>query len=455
MPRDYPRHYVGTASHMGDESRTPPDLPVLVVGAGMAGLTAAAALTRSGVPVRVLEASDGPGGRLRTDRHPDGYLLDRGFQVVLEAYPALRRQVDVEALQPGRFGRGTVIWDGKRRHTIADPLSNPQALLSTLLGPSMSVRDKLKLARVALRARLASWDSVTGATLAPNASGSALQFLAKEGFSERFIESFAKPFWGGITLDRSLGGNAGALLFTMKMFLEGSAMLPAHGMQALPELLLANLPPSAVQLNSPVEKVEIVDGRATGVWQSGQLIPGRAVVVATDPAAARALTGIEKIPGRGLGCVTVYLAGERDPGIGKLLLLNAEAETGVNHVAPLAAVAPAYAPAGKHLLAAVILDHPNHADMADEGLALMARVDVARMLGQTIEDWKPLSTVRTPFAQFAQPPGFASTLPVNRTSTIGLYLAGEYTHDSSVNGAMLSGETAAKVIGLDVRLPRS
>jgi len=421
----------------------------------MAGLTTASLLTRAGVPVRVLESSDGVGGRVRTDLHGGGYLLDRGFQVVLEAYPALGRLVDAKAVGPCRFERGAVVWDGQRRRRIVDPLSDLSALPSTLRDPGMSVKDKVKLARVALRARSASWKSVTDATLAPDADRSALQYLRQEGFSARFIESFAKPFWGGITLDRSLGGNAGALLFTMKMFLDGSAMLPAHGMQALPDLLLATLPPSAVQLNSPVEKVEIVDGRATGVWQSGQLIPGRAVVVAADPATARALTGIETIPQRGLGCVTVYLAGSRDPGIGKLLLLNAENQTGVNHVAPLAAVAPAYAPAGKHLLAAVILDHPNHADMADEGLALMARVDVARMLGQTIEDWKPLRTVRTPFAQFAQPPGFASTLPVNRTSTIGLYLAGEYTHDSSVNGAMLSGETAAKVIAHDLRLPLS
>jgi phytoene dehydrogenase-like protein len=439
---------------MTAETQPSSEPPVLIVGAGIAGLTAAVALTGMGVPVQLFERSDGVGGRIRTDRHADGYLLDRGFQVVLEAYPALRRAIDVEALEPCRFDRGAVIWDGSRRHTLADPLGKLGALPSTLRSPVMSQKDKLTLARIAFKARTASWASVTEATIAPNASGSALDYLKREGFSERFIESFAKPFWGGITLNRSLSGNAGSILFSMKMFLEGAAVLPAKGVQALPDLLAAKLPTDAIQLDAPVEKIEIVDGRATGVRQSGQLVPSRAVVVATDAPAARELTGIEQIPERGLGCTTVYLAGNRDPGLGKLLLLNAEEEYGVNHVAPLSAVASSYAPPGRHLLSAVTLDHPRLADMPAEGLAQMARVDAARMLGQAIEDWQVVGSVRTPFAQFAQPPGFASKLPLNRTSTIGLYLAGEYTHDSSVNGAMLSGETAAKVVASDLGVAR-
>ncbi|MGH2534986.1 MAG: FAD-dependent oxidoreductase [Thermomicrobiales bacterium] len=88
--------------------------PVVVVGAGMAGLTCAVELTRAGREVVVLEAEDAVGGRVRTDLHPDGYLLDRGYQVVLDAYPALRRQLHVDTLRPGAFDAGAHIWTGRR-----------------------------------------------------------------------------------------------------------------------------------------------------------------------------------------------------------------------------------------------------------------------------------------------------------------------------------------------------
>src|SRR5690242_17123489 len=68
---------------------------VIVVGAGLAGLTCARLLHQAKVKVRVLEASDGVGGRVRTDA-VDGFLLDRGFQVLLTAYPEPRRWLDYE-----------------------------------------------------------------------------------------------------------------------------------------------------------------------------------------------------------------------------------------------------------------------------------------------------------------------------------------------------------------------
>ena len=100
-------------------------LPIIIVGAGVAGLTCAGELVRAGRRVLVLEASDGVGGRIRTDRH-EGYLLDRGFQVLLDAYPAYRRQVAEGDLRTAAFDAGAVIWDGKRRQRLANPLAHPR-----------------------------------------------------------------------------------------------------------------------------------------------------------------------------------------------------------------------------------------------------------------------------------------------------------------------------------------
>ncbi len=128
------------------------------------------------------------------------------------------------------------------------------------------------------------------------------------------------------------------MLFTLKMFAEGPAIIPDAGMQALPDALADRHPDALVRLETPVESIVIEDGKATGVIAGGETVAASAVVVATDGPAARALTGIESIPTSGIGCATVYLAGSRDPGIGKTLLLNGSGFGGVNHIAPLSPV---------------------------------------------------------------------------------------------------------------------
>ncbi len=85
---------------------------VVVVGAGLAGLACAQDLARAGVECVVLEASDGVGGRVRTDA-VDGYLLDRGFQILLTAYPEVRRRLDLAALDLRTFEPGAVVRSGQ------------------------------------------------------------------------------------------------------------------------------------------------------------------------------------------------------------------------------------------------------------------------------------------------------------------------------------------------------
>ncbi len=235
------------------------------------------------------------------------------------------------------------------------------------------------------------------------------------------------------------------------MFLEGTGILPAEGVQALPSYLLTKIPPGSVRLDTTVDEIVLADGRATGVRTSGEAVDAAAVVVACDPVAAHRLTGIEAIPRRGLGCVTVFLAGDRDPGVGKRLVIDATGKLGVNHIGPLSSVQPRYAPPGKHLLAAIMLGPEPLAEPDDERLGQRARADVATVLGHPEADWGPIHVDRAPFAQFAQPPGIHATLPPVRTATPGLYLASEATVDSSQNGAMTSGERAAAAILEDLR----
>jgi len=419
--------------------------PIIIAGGGIAGLACASLLIQQNVPVVLFEAGDRVGGRVRTDI-VEGYRIDRGFQVLPEAYPALSRVVSLQEVGARRFDAGAVIWDGKAKHRLVSPFSEPKALAGLLRSRAIPMKDKLRLAKLAAGCRMAKWDTAAAASVSREGSQSALALFEEAGFSSRFITRFAKPFWGGISLDSSLSLSAGPVLFTLKMFAEGAAVIPEAGMQALPDAIAERHPDALVRLNTPVEKIAIEDGRATGVIAGGETVEGSAVVVATDGPAAKALTGIEAIPTGGIGCTTVYLAGSRDPGIGKTLLLNGSGFGGVNHIAPLSNVAPSYAPQGKHLIAAVLLETPDLRGRNPDSIVQLARADAARMLGQNIEDWEAVATVTVPFAQFRQPPGFVAHLPRNRTETLGLYLAGEYTVDSSINGALTSGLNAAEAI---------
>ncbi|MGB3329472.1 MAG: FAD-dependent oxidoreductase, partial [Thermomicrobiales bacterium] len=268
--------------------------------------------------------------------------------------------------------------------------------------------------------------------------------LRARGFSATFIDRLARPFWGGITLDPTLGSAEGVMTFTLKMVLAGAPVLPAAGMQALPDALAARLPDGTIATGTRVERLIERDGRTVGVGTTSGEMHADAVIVATDPATARDLTGIEGIPAQGVGSTTVFLAApaaEEVTALGATLVLDGTGSLAVNHIAPLSNVQPTYAPAGQALLAAVLLgDRWLHA--ADETTAEATLADAAHMTG--IPGLRVVGIRRVPFSLTVQPPGIHRILPDAITGRPGLFLAGEATVDSSTNGAILSGEAAAR-----------
>ncbi len=419
--------------------------PVVVVGAGFAGLCCARELHRAGVPVLVVEAERQVGGRVRTERDDEGFLIDRGFQVMLSAYPALQRHVDLAALGAAPFDSGATIWTGRRRIPLAHPLLHPGAIVRDLTSPVFPIADKLRLAAWALGVSRKTWLSAANVANEQPSDRSALEALRERGFSEAFIDRFARPFWGGILLDRSLSPSAGVLEFTLRMFLSGSGVLPREGLGAVPAAIADDLPDGAIRTGARVAALQWGDAAVTGVeLTGGERIAASAVVVATDPPTAAELTGIGVIPTDPVGCVTVFLSGETDPGVGKRLVLDGTGTRSVNHIAPLSTVQPSYAPVGSHLIAAVMLgDEPLEA--SDDDLSRRALADAGLMLGQP-NAWSVRRIVRVPFALYRQEPGVHRRLPDAATGTRGLFLASDATVDASVNGALLSGESAARAV---------
>lgn len=414
------------------------ELPIIVVGAGLAGLVCARALVDAGAPVRVVEASDEVGGRVRSDLR-DGFRLDRGFQVLFTGYPAARRWLDFDRLDLRPFDPGAMIRHNGGWATLSDPRRDRAALAATALTDVVGLGDKLRVLRLIARLGQRDWDGVReiGGEDRPTET-----YLRGRGFSDAFIERFARPFYGGIYLRRDLSTSARVFAFTFRMLASGETVVPAEGIGALTQQLAAGLPEGTVQLNTPVEALVRTGERVTGVQTTRGELPASRVVVATDSHVAARLTGLD-LPGVPLGATAVYFASD-EPLVGhKKLMLNPAPEAFINHAVQLSNVAPEYAPAGRHLFCCSILGNPG---LDDDVLTEHCRTELADWFGAEVvapERLTALGVVRVPFSQFAQPPSIHERLPRNRTAIPGLYLAGEYTEDSSINGAMRSGEAAA------------
>lgn len=419
---------------------------IVIVGAGLAGLSCAKCLVREGYRVLVLEGSDAVGGRVRTDVTEEGYRLDRGFQVLFTAYPAVQRLLDVDALKQRKFDPGAILIKDGKRYEVADPLREPESLVADLLNPLISTADKLRVVRLRLDVGgLSTADIFSGKGEPGGHDESTEAYLRQFGFAEDgFINNFARPFYGGIFLDRSLGTSARMFQFTFKMLAAGSTILPAEGMQSIPEQLASALPEGSIRCNARVSELVLHEGKVREVrLANGEMIEAEQVVVATESPVAEKLTGLS-LPTQPVGSVCVYFAGDEQLYSQRKILLNANADAFVNNAVLLTNIAPSYAPPRKHLLSATV---PGNPDDDDELIAERCRREIAGWFPEhDFSRWRVMGVYRIPFSQFAQRPGIYEELPGNRTPIEGLYLAGEYTKSSSIQGAMHSGEHAAKEI---------
>jgi phytoene dehydrogenase-like protein len=421
-------------------------MKVLIVGAGLAGLACGQILHERGLDVQVLEASDGAGGRLRTDRQ-DGFLLDRGFQVVFTAYPAVNRRLDLPALALRRFDPGAIIAHQTHRYVLTDPLRDPGDGLRAAVSPVVPLADKLRTAVLVAELRAQTIDEVLSGD-----DESTLAYLQERGFSTNYINGFIRPFYGGIFLSRSLATSAKCFRFDFKMLAEGDIAVPAAGIGAIPAQLAAPLG-DRVRLGVRVTRLLRDDGGAVCGVQSagGTEWPADQGVLAVEAPEAARLTGLP-MPDGHVGTTNLYWAGPRPVYRGRKIVLNANPRPFLNHVMQMTNVAPGYAPAGQHLLSGSVLGVPpgDEAALFAQGLADLRRIFAgdAAALG-AVDALRPLAIYRIPYGQFAQPPGLHPTLPDNATPIPNLFFAAEFTEASSQNAAMISGEKAAALIAGD------
>lgn len=408
----------------------------IVVGAGLAGLVCARELMRQGRPVLILEAEEAVGGRVRTEVTSEGYRLDRGFQVIFAAYPALLRHISLPSLMPRYFASGTEIVVDGRTLTVGHPIYDPGALWKTVRSGLVKPRDIPALSSLLWRYR------ALGDAPLPENGQTTRQTLEDAGASATLIDNVLTPFYGGVSFDRSLGNDASFFGLVLRSLTVGRSFIPAMGMQRLPQVLAERLPPGTIQTASPVERLLIDDGAVRGVVTGGREIEAVAVVLATDAATAHELTGLDLPTGRRTG-TTGYFASDRPLYDTRRTVVHSD-EGLVNEVVQLTSIAPEYAPPGRHLLCANVL---HEMDGTDEVILRRILDDLRdRFPGADRVSLDPVGVIRIPYAQFDQPPGIYARLPGPRTAIDRLYLAGEYLHSSSIQGAIRGGEMAAAAV---------
>lgn len=424
------------AGPLGSDMTTSPE--VVIVGGGLAGLAAARTLAAQQVPTLLCEASHEVGGRVATDV-VDGFLLDRGFQVLLDSYPEAQRALDLAALDLKPFAAGALVRRRGGFGRVADPWRDPLAGVRALVGGPFTPADAWRMLRLRREALGAVAAGASGATLSGTPVRSAAESLAERGFSAGAIEGFFRPFFGGVFLDTQLGAPSSWFEFLFAMFSSGRATLPSAGMRALPQQLASALPAGTVRTGTKVKLARPGLVELT----TGERFSPRAVIVATDARHLAVLVPGTRTPSWH-GCVTLYYAAERSPIGEALLVLNGEPRSGpVTHVCVPSDVAPSYAPAGAHLVAATVVGTPA---MDDAALDRAAREQLARWFdASSVRAWRLL---RATHVVHALPRGPSAPEASVRLAD-GLYASGDHLETPSINGALRSGRRAAEALLAD------
>jgi glycine/D-amino acid oxidase-like deaminating enzyme len=415
---------------------------VIVIGAGLAGLRCAGLLAAHGLDVIVVEAADAVGGRQRTDI-VDGFRLDRGFQVLNPAYPSLRRSVDLDALALRSFPVGVRVRTADGIRELRHPVRHPLSIVGTLRSGLISGRDAVALARWAAPALVRPLSRLAHNDVTLHEAWDAA------GLRGPLRTAVLEPFLAGVLAeDRGETSNAFARQL-VRYFALGRPGLPAQGIAAVPEQLAARARAAGAQIRLGAA-AERVSARGEGVQvevAGGDAVRAARAVVAVGPDAVPGLTGLPRPATNGLQ--TWWFAAADAPTTSALLTVDGRGRGPVVNTVVMTHTVPSYAPAGRHLIAATCL-LPRGSDPAAES---DVRRHVSEIWGADVSAWQVIRRDNIVDALPAQPSPLIA--PRSPRYAERLFVAGDHRDTASIQGALASGERAARAILSDAGSPRS
>ena len=396
-----------------------------IIGAGVSGLIAARVLENYGYHPVVIEATDRVGGRVKTDVI-DGYQLDHGFQVLLTAYPAVKKHLDYEALDLQKILPGASIFKSSGQKTIGDPLRNISLLISTLLSGIGNLSDKLKILKLNQKLKKKTMSAIFS-----DREQSTLSYLENLGFSKEIIADFFMPFFSGIFLETKLETSSRMFEFVYKMFGEGDATIPKAGIEAVPKQLLNNLKTTTFKYNTKVRSLK--NGEIT--LNDGTQLESHYTIVATE--ASGLVSNLKNQSTEWKSCTTLYFETETRVINKKLIGLIPKSGTLINNIFYNSSLESALKPKNKLLSVTVINDQ----NLSHEALIEAVQTELKAYCGITTT--KFIKLYRIPKALPKLRNLKYAMMPSETRLTNGLFLAGDIQLNASLNAAMISGERAA------------
>jgi phytoene dehydrogenase-like protein len=424
---------------------------VVIVGAGVAGLSAAHRLTRAGVTTAVLEAAHGVGGRMSTEK-VDGFRLDRIGQLLSTAYPELRRTPGLDGLVLRPFAPGVLLHSDGRHHRASAPpgaggargalhavrtlASAPRPTVPRSaprgVAPLGSGVDQARLGTALTRIANTPIERLLCRTESP-----AAQALAARGLPARTIDGFLRPLLAALLCDPELTTSSRCADLALRAFAAGRLCVPEGGAEVLPELLARSLPAGTVHTGV---RVTSVSTSSVTTAEHGEF-RCRAVLLATD-----ARTAADLLPGLRVPefhpVTVVHHTTDEPPETGAALLLDADRGGPVAHTAVVSHVDPSRAPAGRSLISSTILGPP------PPDVETAVRTHLSRLYGTSTTRWETLAVHHTPEAVPAMRAPHDLRRPVRLLA--GLYVCGDHRDTSTVQGALHSGHRASTAILTDL-----
>jgi len=404
------------------------DYKIHIVGAGVSGLVAAQVLEHQGYSPIILEASDSVGGRVKT-HVVDGYQLDQGFQVLLDAYPMAKKYLDFNQLELQKLLPGAVIFKKGKSMTIGDPLRDFNFMWSTLTAEVGSLTDKIRIFNLNKQLKSKTIEAIFNSK-----EVSTLEYLQQFGFSSKMIETFFKPFFSGIFLEDELKTSSRIFQFVYKMFGEGLAVLPKDGIGAISEHLKSKLKNTSIQFGVKVKSVD--DSEITLV--DGTKLPTHFTLVAADP--GHLISNLKSQNVQWHSCTNLYFRIPKRT-IGKALIgLIADKDAYINNIFFPSSLEMKHNGNQELLSVTVVKEH----ELDENELIELVIKELKLYCGINHIEFLHLFHIPKALPKLNELQYDLSPEATKLKPTI--FLAGDYLLNSSLNAAMISGERAAQGI---------